>query len=110
MAPYQNRFTIVIIDYLSGFLQVRLCPDHTAERTIKFLTKLFARYDNGPEYRSDTFTKFLSKRDIQHHATPVYHLQSNGKVEVFNRLLKFHVQAMGTSNTPFAARITKLLA
>uniref|UniRef100_A0A915L4M7 Integrase catalytic domain-containing protein n=1 Tax=Romanomermis culicivorax TaxID=13658 RepID=A0A915L4M7_ROMCU len=57
-APYQNRFAIVIIDYLSGFPEVLLCPDHTAEKMIKFLTELFAGYgnpallvsDNGPEY------------------------------------------------------------
>uniref|UniRef100_A0A915L0X5 RNA-directed DNA polymerase n=1 Tax=Romanomermis culicivorax TaxID=13658 RepID=A0A915L0X5_ROMCU len=44
-APYQNQFAIVVISYLCGFPEVRLCPDHTAERTIKFLTKLFACYD-----------------------------------------------------------------
>uniref|UniRef100_A0A915HMW6 RNA-directed DNA polymerase n=1 Tax=Romanomermis culicivorax TaxID=13658 RepID=A0A915HMW6_ROMCU len=57
-APYQNGFAIIVIDYHSGFPEVRLCLDHTAERTIEFLTKLFARYgnpailvsDNGPEY------------------------------------------------------------
>uniref|UniRef100_A0A915K529 Uncharacterized protein n=1 Tax=Romanomermis culicivorax TaxID=13658 RepID=A0A915K529_ROMCU len=41
---------------------------------------------------------------------PVYHPQSNDKVEVFNPSLKFHAQATATSNTPFAAVITDLLA
>uniref|UniRef100_A0A915HQM5 Integrase catalytic domain-containing protein n=1 Tax=Romanomermis culicivorax TaxID=13658 RepID=A0A915HQM5_ROMCU len=70
MAPYQNQFAIVVIDYLSSFPKVRLCPDHTAERTIEFLMELFARYgnpallvsDNGPKYQLDAFTKFLSNR------------------------------------------------
>uniref|UniRef100_A0A915HUV0 RNA-directed DNA polymerase n=1 Tax=Romanomermis culicivorax TaxID=13658 RepID=A0A915HUV0_ROMCU len=118
MAPYQNRFAILVIDYLSSFPKVGLCPNHTAERTIEFLTELFTCYgnlavlvsDNRPIYGSDAFTEFLSKRNIQHHATPVYHPQSNGKVEVFNPSLKFHAQAMATSNTPFAAAITELLA
>uniref|UniRef100_A0A915L1R1 RNA-directed DNA polymerase n=1 Tax=Romanomermis culicivorax TaxID=13658 RepID=A0A915L1R1_ROMCU len=116
-APYQNRFAI-IIDYLSSFPEVRLCPNHTPERTIEFLTELFAHYgdpafrvsNNGPEYQSDAFTKFLAKQDVQHHATQVYHLQSNGKVEVFNRSLKLHAQATATSNRPIAAAITELLA
>uniref|UniRef100_A0A915J8Y0 Integrase catalytic domain-containing protein n=1 Tax=Romanomermis culicivorax TaxID=13658 RepID=A0A915J8Y0_ROMCU len=72
--------------------------------------KLVNKCDNGPEYRSDAFTEFLSKGPIQHHATPVYHPQSKGKVEVFNHSLTFHAQAMATSNTPFAAVITELLA
>uniref|UniRef100_A0A915HKU7 RNA-directed DNA polymerase n=1 Tax=Romanomermis culicivorax TaxID=13658 RepID=A0A915HKU7_ROMCU len=41
MALYQNKFAIVIIDYLFHFPEVQLCPDHTAERTIEFLTELF---------------------------------------------------------------------
>uniref|UniRef100_A0A915I6I7 Integrase catalytic domain-containing protein n=1 Tax=Romanomermis culicivorax TaxID=13658 RepID=A0A915I6I7_ROMCU len=106
------------MDYLSSFPKVRLCPDYSAERTIKFLTELFACYgnpailvsDNRPEYQSDAFTEFLSKCDIQHHGTPVYHPQSNGKVEVFNQLLKLHAQATATSNTPFATAIMELLA
>uniref|UniRef100_A0A915L3I8 Integrase catalytic domain-containing protein n=1 Tax=Romanomermis culicivorax TaxID=13658 RepID=A0A915L3I8_ROMCU len=105
----------MVIDYLSGFPEVPLCPNHTAQRTINFLTELFARYgnhavlvsDNRPE---DTFIEFRSKPDIQHHATLIYHQHSNGKVEVFNRLLKFHAQATATSNTPLAKVMTELLA
>uniref|UniRef100_A0A915KSE8 RNA-directed DNA polymerase n=1 Tax=Romanomermis culicivorax TaxID=13658 RepID=A0A915KSE8_ROMCU len=118
MAPYQSQFAMVIINYLSRFPEVRLCPDHTAEKTIIFLTELFAHYgnpavlvsDNGPEYQLDAFTEFLLKRNIQHHAMPVYHPQSNSKVEVFNRSLKIHAQATATSNMPFAPVITELLA
>uniref|UniRef100_A0A915HIV5 RNA-directed DNA polymerase n=1 Tax=Romanomermis culicivorax TaxID=13658 RepID=A0A915HIV5_ROMCU len=44
MAPYQNRFAIIVIDYLSSFPIVELCPNHTAEKMMEFLTKLFARY------------------------------------------------------------------
>uniref|UniRef100_A0A915KHM7 RNA-directed DNA polymerase n=1 Tax=Romanomermis culicivorax TaxID=13658 RepID=A0A915KHM7_ROMCU len=63
--PYQNQFAIMVIDYLSGFPEVPLCPNHTAKRTIDFLTELFACYgnhavlvsDNGPE---DAFIEFRS--------------------------------------------------
>ena len=44
--------------------------------------------DNGTQFTSAMFTKFLELLGTQHHRTPVYHAQSNGLVERFNGTLK----------------------
>lgn len=116
--PTNQRFMIVVVDHFSGFPEVKLANDHNVGTTIKFLEELFARYgnpdvivsDNGPEYRSSAFKDFLAERDITHHRTPVYHPQANGKVEVFNRTLKFHAQALSNGHVDFKKGITELLA
>uniref|UniRef100_A0A915J9C3 Integrase catalytic domain-containing protein n=1 Tax=Romanomermis culicivorax TaxID=13658 RepID=A0A915J9C3_ROMCU len=125
MAPYQNRFAIIVIDHLSSFSEVLLCPDHTAERMIEFLTELSACYgnlavlvpDNRPEYRSDAFTKFLSKCDIQHLVTPIYHPQSNecpnpetfSPAEImFNRCVRLPFEPRQSISEPAAPQLKKL--
>ncbi len=44
--------------------------------------------DNGPQFVSSDFAKFLELRNIVHDKSPVYHPQANSLVEVFNRYLK----------------------
>uniref|UniRef100_A0A915HYM6 RNA-directed DNA polymerase n=1 Tax=Romanomermis culicivorax TaxID=13658 RepID=A0A915HYM6_ROMCU len=60
-APYQNRFAIIIIEYLFSFPEVQLCPDHTAERMIESLTKLFAGYEQGSNFSAFRILK-IEKR------------------------------------------------
>ena len=116
-ASFRNRFIVVAIDYYSGFPELLLSESHEAKRIITWLSELFARYgnpevivtDNAPEFTSEHFLEFLKGRDIQHHRTPVYHPQTNGKVEAFNRTIKFHAQTFAHNPIDFKTGMEELL-
>ena len=61
----------------------------TTGKTIERLRSLFSRYglpeifvsDNGGQFVSEEFSKFLRKNGILHHKIPHYHATTNGQAE-----------------------------
>ena len=100
-APTSQKYIVVAIDYTSKFAAIHSCTDISSYGITKWLDELFCEYglvsqivtDNGRQFVSERFEKFLAARDIQHIRTTPYHPESNGLVERFNRVLKTVVQA-----------------
>ncbi len=75
----------------------------------QFRNPLKIRSNNGPQFVSSEFVEFLESRNIAHDKSPVYHPQSNGLVEVFNRYLKRGIQKYSFFSTDFTEKVDELL-
>jgi hypothetical protein len=90
------RFAVSVVDYYSKWPEVWFTNSTAAADIIGFLQQLFAREglpcalvsDNGPQFRSREFEEFLTRHNIVHITTAVYHPQANGLVERFNGVIK----------------------
>ena len=75
----------------------------TASSTIGTLRSLFARHglpqvivsDNGPQFTSDDFKKFMQINGVKHITSAPYHPQSNGLAERFVQTFKLSYKAGG---------------
>ena len=74
----------------------------TATRTIGKLRTIFACWglpeqfltDNGPQFTSEKFQKFMLSNGIKHSKTAPYHPQSNGAAERFVQTFKQAMKKM----------------
>ncbi len=106
---------LVIGDRLSGWTEIFSTPTGTsksgAHGLIMCLRKLFSTFgvpqelssDGGPEFASETTSKFLKDWDIAHRISSAYHPISNGRAEVAvkaaKRLLRSNVSPSGSLNS-----------
>ena len=89
------RYLIVVWDLYSKWPEVRAVNTVTSSAVITFLKELFARWglpervisDNGKQFVSREIEQFFKSLGISHSKTALYHPQSNGAVERFNRYL-----------------------
>jgi len=81
---------LVIADYFSRYYEVELIMrSTTSEKVIECLEKIFTthglpqsfRSDNGPQFRSAMFERYLEDNDIEHRNTTPLWPQANGEVE-----------------------------
>ena len=87
---FEGRDYLVTVDYLTNFWEVDYLRNETTSRNvIRKLKMNFARYgipmtlvsDNGPQFASQEFRKFVDCWGIEHVLTSPYHPRSNGKAE-----------------------------
>nr|GFA89367.1 reverse transcriptase domain-containing protein [Tanacetum cinerariifolium] len=100
MGPFMslqgNRYILVVVDYLSKWVEAQALPTNDARVVVKFLKPLFSRFetpraiisDHGTHFGNDKFSKVMSKYGVTHHLATAYHPQISGQVEVLNRGLK----------------------
>jgi len=101
-----NQYIIVLVDYLTKWVEAE--PTSTIESTdvIYFLSKVFARHgipevlitDNGPQFRSDKTKSFLDLYGVFVHYTAVYHPESNGMVENRNKEIGKYLRILCNNN------------
>nr|GEV45017.1 hypothetical protein [Tanacetum cinerariifolium] len=100
MGPFSNskgnEYILVVVDYLSKWVEAKALPTNDARVVVKFLKSLFSRFgtpkviisDRGTHFCNDQFTKVMSKYGVTHQLSTAYHPQTSGQVEVINRGLK----------------------
>ncbi len=116
-APSNKSHVVVLMDLKSGYPEVLLTSTTTTTTIVRWLADMFARYgnpdellsDNGPQFRSEEFERFLTARNIKHWKTAVYNPQENGQVEVFNRSIKYGVQAFRADHQTWDDGLRELL-
>ena len=116
--PPQARYLIVVYDLHSKWPEVKAVPNITTHAVNSFLSELFARWgiperiisDNGRQFVSKDFENFCAELNIKHSKTALYHPQSNGAVERFNRVLKEGIRADKHEARPFADTLRSILA
>lgn len=115
--PSQSRYAITVVDYFSKWPEVKLAPNATTDTIINFLRQLFSREgycdviisDHGPQFQSHAFRSFLQERGIEHRQSSIYHPQSNGQVERFNRVLKDLLQSISAEKKDILESLPEFL-
>ncbi|XP_053230508.1 uncharacterized protein K02A2.6-like [Podarcis raffonei] len=87
---------MVLVDAYSKWLEVALMPSTTTEAVIRVLWGLLATQgcpdvlvlDNGPQFTSGTFERYLQGLGIRHALTAPFHPASNGQAERMVRSAK----------------------
>ncbi|XP_014666364.1 PREDICTED: uncharacterized protein K02A2.6-like [Priapulus caudatus] len=80
---------LVTVDYFSNFLEIDHLTTTTSPAVIPKLKTQFARFgipdelvtDNGPQFVSDEFQRFVFKWEFKHSTTSSHYPQANGKAE-----------------------------
>nr|GEY71163.1 reverse transcriptase domain-containing protein [Tanacetum cinerariifolium] len=91
-----NKYILVVVDYLSKWVEAKALPTNDARVVCKFLNTLFARFgtpraiirDRGTHFYNDQFAKVMLKYGVTHRLATAYHPQTSGQVEVSNCGLK----------------------
>nr|XP_009602626.1 uncharacterized protein K02A2.6-like [Nicotiana tomentosiformis] len=94
---YNNKYILVIVDYVSKWVEAVVLPTNDAKGVIDFLRKnISTRFgtpraiisDGGTHFCNRAFAKLLEKYGVRHKVATPYHLQTSGQVEVSNREIK----------------------
>jgi transposase InsO family protein len=93
------EFVHVAIDDRSRLAYAEICPDERSETTVGFLDRALEFFacsgiqaervitDNGANYRSHLFCRYLEEHGIKAIKTRPYHPQTNGKAEAFVKIV-----------------------
>lgn len=96
LGPGSRKFLIVAIDYFSKWVEAEALRTITGTEVMKFLWQnICCRYgvprdlisDNGTQFSSKRIRKWCTDMRITQRFTSVAHPQSNGQVEVSNRII-----------------------
>ena len=112
-----NKYLATYIDYYSSFPEVAITRDITSKSIVKILMNIFARHgypeeivsDNGPQFISQEFRRFLSSKGIKHVCSSPYFPRSNRKIERFRRYLKNNFQAVTLEGRSWEEELPKIL-
>ncbi|KAJ9535799.1 hypothetical protein OSB04_un001046 [Centaurea solstitialis] len=97
--PISNNcsYILVVVDYVSKWVEAMACHSNDAKTVIKFLQKqIFSRFgtpralisDEGTHFINKMLEEVLEKYDIRHRVATAYHPQTNGLAELSNREIK----------------------
>ncbi len=99
--PFMGGSYFIAVDAHSKWPEVQYMTTTTAVKTIQVLRQMFARYgipeqlvsDNGPQFVSEEFARFMKQNGVKHIKCSPYHPSSNGQVERFVRTFKQTIRA-----------------
>ena len=100
-AEDEKRHYFILVDAHSRWPQIFYMPRSTsAASTITILRELFAKYGipvqcvrgNGPQFRSEEFTRFLKMNGVKHVRVAPYHAASKGLAERMVQSFKNHIK------------------
>ncbi|GKA06768.1 reverse transcriptase domain-containing protein [Tanacetum coccineum] len=94
-----NKYILVVVDYVSKWVEAQALPTNDAHIVVKFLRQLFVRFrvpkalisDRGTHFCNSQLETALQRYGVTHKLSTTYHPQSNGQTEVTNRAIK-HIQ------------------
>jgi hypothetical protein len=107
MSLQNNKYALLIVDDYTSYTWVKFLSskDQAGDALMSFIVQHATcgkfvqtlRTDNGGEFTSAVFGKFLWERGIQHNRSPPYTPQFQGKVERMNRTVgeKAHSMRVG---------------
>ena len=91
-----SKYILVVIDYISKWVEAQALPTNDTRVVVIFLTKLFSNFstvraitiDRSTHFCNTQFENTLKKYVVTHRVATPFHPQINGQVEVANRELK----------------------
>eukprot|EP00731_Ephydatia_muelleri_P034198 Em0050g16a len=101
LARCESYMFLVVVDAFSKWPEVVVMKDSDALHTIEALHEMFGRWgiprqlvtDNGPQFVSNMFQKFMKSNGIKHILSAPYHLATNGLAEHFMQTMKQALKA-----------------
>ena len=108
LGPFLGRMILVVVDAHSKWPEATVMTSTTAAKTISVLREMFARNsipkqlvsDNGPQFCSEEFARFLRDNGVEHTRTTPYHPSSNGAAERFVQTIKLSLRASLQTGMP----------
>ena len=109
--PFLGEMFLLVVDAHSKWPEVHRMKKTTSEYTIEKLRQVFASHglptelvsDNGPQFVSSEFERFLKQNNVQHILSPPYHPSTNGEaerfVQTFKRAMKTKIKQKASWNT-----------
>ena len=106
-----GHYVLVVIDYYSRYMEVRVMTTITAERTIRMLEPIFVTHgyprtmtlDNGRQFISRALQDYCHARNIRLNHTTPYWPQANGQVERQNSSLLKRLRISNALNRDWEA-------
>ena len=82
---HQTPYLLVLIDFYSRRAEVMCVADVATRNVVRFLEEIFKKEsypnsiltDNGPQFVSEEFKKYLQDRGIIHKRSSIYHPKTN---------------------------------
>ena len=118
-SSYKNQFILVVVDYVSKWVEVVVAPKNDIETIIKFLKKnIFSRFrvprvlisDGGSHFCNAQLQKVLGHYHVRHKVASPYHPQTNDQAEVSNRELKRILEkTVASSRKDWASKLNNAL-
>jgi transposase InsO family protein len=93
----KDRYIITTTNYLTHWVEATSVQNYFTDTAARFIFEnIITRFgcprsltsDHGAHFISGTITKITIEFLIQHHKSNPYHLQANGIVEVFNKIME----------------------
>ena len=115
--PFLGKMFFILVDAHSKWPEVIEMTSTTSQSTISVLRNLFASYrlplqivsDNGPQFTSAEFAKFMKMNGVKHILCSPYHPSSNGLAERFVKTFKQAMRAGENSGIPVSQRLHNFL-
>ena len=113
-----NRYIIVSIDYLTKWPEARPLPRATADVTAQFIYEEIICHhecpqiilsDRGSHFNNQMIAQLLDSFQITHNFSTLYHPQTNGLVERFNRTLCESLAKLSTDTNEWDKYISPVL-
>lgn len=98
-SSYGYQYILVVVDYVSKWIEVVACRDNDSKVVTKFLNEnILSRFgtpraiisDRGTHFCNRSFEKLMKSYGITHKVATAYHPQTSGQVEVSNREIKLY--------------------
>lgn len=93
---FDNKDYLLVVDYYSKFIEIAQCNGTSSKNVILHMKSIFARHgipqilvsDNGPQFSSSEFKKFVSDFDFKHITSSPRYPKSNGEAEAAVKVIK----------------------
>ncbi|XP_060587297.1 uncharacterized protein K02A2.6-like [Ruditapes philippinarum] len=115
--PFMGYMFFVLVDAYSKWPIVKIMQTTTTSKTIEILRSIFADFgicdelvsDNGPQFISDEFQKFLSQNGVKHIRGAPYHPKTNGLAERFVQTFKQALKASKNDSGTLQTKLSRFL-
>ncbi|XP_033124648.1 uncharacterized protein K02A2.6-like [Anneissia japonica] len=113
-----GNYILVVVDYYSRFSEIDIMRSTTADRTVRSLEVMFARYvlpqvivsDNCPQFISEEFRDFMEVNGLKHQKVTPKWAQANGEVERQNKSILKRLKIAHTMKKDGKRELTRYLA